>query len=487
MNGPVKRIAVACLAMFTLLMINVNYLQAVNAEEYRADARNKRNFYDRYAVERGRITASGNTILAQSKEQKGEFKFVREYTNGPLYAHVTGFFSPESAEAIEASENTLLDGSSNDLLLQRSINLFTGEPTRGANVDLTIRPAAQKAAYDALRRSGKRGAVVALDPRSGAILAMVSLPTYDPSKISVTDKGSAFGAYDKLAANPDKPLLNRAIRDYYAPGSTFKVVTTAAWLEDDSSRDGQTIVNGPTRLPLPDTTVTLPNYGGAACGSGKVTMTYALERSCNTPFGEIGLELGHDALAEQARKFGVGEPLEIPMGVQASTVGKKEADRAAPAMSAIGQRSVVMTPMQMAMVAAGIVNDGTVMKPFLVNKITDAKGDTVDEASPEEFSEAMSPENAAKLRDMMVSVVNNGTARNAQISGVEVGGKTGTAETREGKAPHAWFISFAPAKDPKVAVAVFVESGAARVGEEATGGGVAAPIGKDVMEAVLKQ
>lgn len=485
MNGTLKRAAVACLAMFALLMINVNFLGGVRAEELRGDPRNTRNYYERYSVQRGRITAGGKAILAQSVDTKDtRFRFLREYPEGPLYAHVTGFFSPESASAIEGSENKLLDGSSSDLLLRRSIDLFTGEPTKGANVDLTINPKAQKAAYDALRNSGKRGAVIALDPRSGAILAMVSLPTFDPAKVSVPEKGKAFGAYNKLDADPDKPLLNRVTSDTYAPGSTYKVVTAAAWLEADSSRDGQTVVEAPTRLDLPQTSADLPNYGGAACGGGQVPMVYALEKSCNTPFGKIGLELGYEKMLEQSEKFGVGQQFAIPMGVVASNMGPKE-DPAAIAMTSIGQRSNQMTPLQMAMIAAGIANKGTVMRPYLVNKITDAKGDTIEEAQPDELSTAMSEESSAKLRAMMVSVVNNGTAHAAQIPGVEVGGKTGTAETKQGQAPHAWFISFAPAQDPQIALAVLVESGAAKVGEEATGGGVAAPIGKAVMEAVL--
>ncbi|WP_327088417.1 penicillin-binding transpeptidase domain-containing protein [Nonomuraea sp. NBC_01738] len=484
MNSTLKRAAVACLAMFALLMINVNYIQGVKASDYRDDSRNQRNFFERYAVQRGRITAGGTTIIAQSKETKGDFKYLRDYPDGPLYAHVTGFFSPESESAIERSENSLLDGSSPDLLLRRSIDLFTGEPTRGANVDLTLNPKAQKAAYDALRGSGKRGALVALNPRTGAILAMVSLPTYDPATLSTTDKGKVFPLYDKLAADKSQPLLNRTIEQTYAPGSTFKVVTAAAFLEDDSSRDGQTVVDAPQVLDLPDTTADLPNYGGAACGAGQVPLVYALERSCNTPFGKIGMDLGWDKMQEQARKFGMGEQLAVPMSVAKSDFGKQE-EMAALAQASIGQRSNQMTPLQMAMIAAGIANDGKVMKPYLVNKITDSKGDTVDEADPSELSEAISPETSAKMRQMMVSVVQNGTANLAQIPGVQVGGKTGTAETVQGRAPHAWFISFAPAEKPEIAVAVIVESGGARVGDEATGGHTAAPIAKAVMEAVL--
>ncbi|MFC4111655.1 peptidoglycan D,D-transpeptidase FtsI family protein [Nonomuraea zeae] len=486
MNGTLKRVAVACLVMFALLMINVNFLQTVRAEGLRSDARNTRNYFDRYAIERGRITAGGKVIAQSVETDDNNFKFVRKYPEGKLYAHVTGFFSPESASAIEASENKLLDGSSADLLLRRSIDLFTGEPTKGASVDVTINPKAQKAAYDALRQSGKRGAVVALDPKTGAILAMVSLPTYDPAELSGTSKSEVFGRYDELAKEKGQPLLNRTIARTYPPGSTFKVVTMAAYLEDDSSRGPQTTVEAPQRLPLPQTNISLPNYGGAACGSGQVTLVFALEKSCNTPFGKMGMELGYDKMQDQAAKFGMGEQIAVPMSVAQSSFGPRE-DQAAVAMASIGQRSNQMTPLQMAMIAAGIANDGTVMKPYLVNKITDAKGDTIDQAKTSELSEAVSSETAGKLREMMTSVVNNGTANLAQVPGVQVAGKTGTAETADGQPPHAWFISFAPADDPKVALAVIVESGAANVGAEATGGHTAAPIAKAVLEAVLNK
>ncbi|MGP3960838.1 peptidoglycan D,D-transpeptidase FtsI family protein [Nonomuraea sp. 3N208] len=486
MNKTLKRAAVACLVMFALLMINVNILQAVRAEELSSDSRNTRNYYARYAVERGRIVAGGKVIAQSVETDSKRFKFAREYPDAKLYAHVTGFFSPESESAIEKSENDLLDGSSADLLLRRSIDLFTGEPTKGANVEVTINPKAQKAAYDALRNSGKRGAVIALDPKTGAILAMVSLPTYDPTELSGTDKGKVFTRYDELAKEKSQPLLNRTVGQTYPPGSTFKVVTMAAYLEDDSSRGPDTTVDAPQRLPLPNTNISLPNYGGAACGSGSVTLTYALEKSCNTPFGKMGMELGYDKMNEQTERFGMGTQIAVPMSVADSDFGPKE-DQAAVAMASIGQRSNRMTPLQMAMIAAGIANEGAVMKPYLVNKITDAKGDTVDEAKPEELSEAVSSETAGKLRDMMVSVVNNGTANLAQVPGVQVAGKTGTAETADGQPPHAWFISFAPAEDPKVALAVIVESGAANVGAEATGGHTAAPIAKAVLEAVLNK
>lgn len=484
MNGPLKRAAVACLLMFGLLLVNINYLQGVRAEELREDARNTRNFYARYEIERGRITA-GDKVLAESVDTgDSRFRFQRRYPEGEVYGHVTGFFSPESESGIEAAYNDLLDGSSPSLLIRRSLDLFTNKPTRGASVDLTIVPKAQEAAHNALRQSGKRGAVVALNPKTGAILALVSLPSYDPNELSKPNKAQVFARYDKLDKNRNKPLLNRALNQTYPPGSTFKVVTAAAFLEDDDSRNGQTIVDAPAVLDLPNTTADLPNSGGAACGTGRVPLVFALERSCNTPFGKIGMDLGYDAMQEQAERFGVGEPLSVPMGVSPSDFGPEE-DAAALAQASIGQRSNRMTPLQMAMVAAGIANDGTVMKPYLVDKIADSEGGEVETADPEELTEAVSPETAEKLRRMMVSVVQNGTARAAQIPGVEVGGKTGTAETAAGQAPHAWFISFAPANNPKVAVSVIVESGSA--GNDASGGATAAPIAKAVIEAVLNR
>ncbi|WP_433370179.1 peptidoglycan D,D-transpeptidase FtsI family protein [Streptosporangium sp. CA-115845] len=483
MNGPLKRAALACLLMFGLLMINVNYLQAVRAEDLRADSRNTRNFYAQYEVERGRITA-GDKVLAESVDTgDAKFRFQRRYPEGKLYAPITGFFAPESQRDIERTENRLLNGTSADLLIRRSIDLFTAKRSKGANVDLTINPRAQEAAYKALGASGKKGALVAIEPKTGAILAMVSIPTYDPNPLSKPNKADVNAAYNKLDRDEDKPLVNRAIERTYPPGSTFKVVTMAAYLESDDTIGPETQVDAPQVLDLPNTTADLPNYGGAACGAGRVTLSFALEKSCNTPFGKIAMELGYDALRDQAAKFGIGgEPLSIPLPVAGSGIGTEE-DLAALAQASIGQRSNQMTPLQMAMIASGIANNGVVMKPYLVNKIADAEGGEIETADPEELDTAMSEDSARKLQEMMVNVVNKGTAGAAQIPGVTVAGKTGTAETARGQAPHAWFISFAPAEDPKVAVALIVESGSA--GDDASGGHTAAPIAKSVMEAVL--
>ncbi|WP_424536862.1 peptidoglycan D,D-transpeptidase FtsI family protein [Sphaerisporangium viridialbum] len=482
MNGTLKRASVACLLMFGLLMININYLQAVKADELRTDNRNTRSFFARYQTERGMITAGGET-LAKSVDVGGTFRFQRKYTDGPVYAPVIGFFAPESASGIEGAENKYLDGTHPDLFVRRTVDLITSKPTRGAAVDLTLVPKAQKVAYEDMQRSGKRGAVVAIDPKTGAILTMVSLPTFDPNTMAAPDKAKAARAYNKLDKDDNKPLLNRAISTTFAPGSTFKVVTSAAYLSEDTSRNAQTEVDAPNVLPLPGTNISLPNYHGESCG-GRATLVAALTISCNTAFGTMGLEMGYDKLKEQAGKFGIGQPMAIPLDVVASDIGPDEG-KAALAQTSIGQRSNQITPLQMAMVAASVANEGKVMKPYLVNKIVSPDGDEIDSARPQELDEAVTPEVAGELREMMISVVQNGTGKAAQLPGITVAGKTGTAETAKGQASHAWFIAFAPAEDPKVAVAVFVESGSA--GNDATGGAVAAPIAHDVMQAVLGQ
>ncbi len=241
------------------------------------------------------------------------------------------------------------------------------------------------------------------------------------------------------------------------------------------------MLDAPDALPLPGTNLQLRNYHGESCG-GRATLLAALTISCNTPFAQMGMDLGYDKMKEQAERFGIGKPLEIPLMVQPSDIGPEE-DKAALAMTSIGQRSNQMTPLQMAMVAAGIANGGTVMKPYLVNKILGPDGSEIDVTRPKELSEAVSPEVAAELTKMMINVVQSGTGNRAQVPGVTIAGKTGTAETEKNKPSHAWFIAFDADEDPQVAVAVFIEAGSA--GNDATGGVIAAPIARDVMQAVL--
>jgi peptidoglycan glycosyltransferase len=482
-NAPIRRLAMVVAFMFTCLLVSTTYIQFVQASSLRDKPNNRRTLLENYARERGPILVHGDPI-ARSKPTDDDLKFQRSYTDPELYAHVTGYYSfvYGAGAGVERSQDALLSGSADALFYRRMVDLVTGRKPQGASVELTIDPKVQKVASDGL--GTQTGAVVALNPKTGAILALVSHPTYDPNRLAGHDVKKVQQAYQDLNADKSRPLLNRAIAgDLYPPGSTFKVVTAAAALSS-GTYDENTVVPGPATLDLPQTSVNLPNDFRGACGpGGKLSLTRALQISCNTAFGSLGLQLGGNALREQAQKFGFGESLGIPMPVTPSQV---PADMNPPqsAQAAIGQFDVRVTPLQMAMVAAGVANDGVVMKPYLVETVRAQDLDVISQTQPQQLSRAVSTDVAHQLTRMMEKVVSAGTGTRAQISGVTVAGKTGTAQHGDGLAPHAWFIAFAPAQDPQVAVAVVVEDGG-ELGHEGFGGSIAAPIAKDVMEAVL--
>ena len=484
MNAPIRRLAMVVAFMFTCLLVSTTYIQFVQASSLRDKPNNRRTLLANYARERGPILVSGNPI-ARSKPTNDDLKYERTYSDPELFAHVTGYYSfvYGAGLGIERSEDALLSGSSDALFYRRMVDLVTGRKPQGASVELTIDPRVQRVASDGL--GNQTGAVVALNPKTGAILALVSHPTYDPNRLAGHDVSKVQKAYQELNADQGRPLVDRAIGgDLYPPGSTFKVVTSAAALSS-GKYDENTVIPGPATLDLPQTSVNLPNDFPGACGpGGKLSLTRALQISCNTAFGGLGLKLGGNALRDQAQKFGFGQDLGIPMSVTPSTV-PDNMNPPQSAQAAIGQFDVRVTPLQMAMVAAGVANGGVVMKPYLVKTVRGPDLDVISEASPQELSRAVSSDVAAQLTRMMEKVVESGTGTRAQISGVQVAGKTGTAQHGKGKAPHAWFISFAPADNPQVAVAVVVENGG-ELGHEGFGGSIAAPIAKKVMEAVLK-
>jgi peptidoglycan glycosyltransferase len=471
-------------ALFAALLVSSTLIQFVQAKSLGAMAANKRTLLDSYSRERGSIVVGGEAV-AKSVPVDDQYKFLRQYPQGDLYAQITGFYSyvVGAPYGLEHASDDLLSGDSDTLFVRRVTDLITGRKTAGATLELTIDPKAQKAADDALGKS--KGAVVALDPKTGAILAMVSHPQYDPNPLSSHDLTKASKAWQRLASDADKSYVNRAVSSLYPPGSTFKVVTAAAALENGVATDENSKVPGPAELDLPLTSTNLPNETGQPCGpNNETTLIHALEISCNTAFGSLGLELGAEKLRAQAAKFGFGDSLQVPLRVATSSV---PADMNEPqsAQAAIGQYDVKTTPLQMAMVAAGIANGGRVMTPYLIDSVRSANLDVISSTpEPTELSQAVSEQTASILTKMMVSVVDHGSGARAQIDGVRVAGKTGTAQHEKGKPPHAWFISFAPADDPKVAVAVVVEDGGV-TGSEIGGGRVAAPIAKDVMEAVL--
>lgn len=483
MNTPLRRLATMVLVMFLVLTGGVTWVQVFQAQRLNNDSRNARTLYREFGSARGPIVAGG-VAVAQSVPTDDPFRYQRTYANGPEYSAVTGFYSVVNGRSqLEAAENATLTGKSDQLFFTRVRDLLTGHSPEGAAVETTILPAAQDAAWQAL--GDQQGAVVAIEPSTGKILALVSTPGFDPNQLAVHDTKAAGDAYDALAAADGNPLRSNATQERYAPGSTFKLVTAAAALAS-GRYTADTQVASPTVLTLPNTSATIQNFGGESCGGDTVTLMHALEVSCNTAFAQLGMDLGAAALEDQAKKFGFGDDsLTVPMAV-AQSVFPSDLDAPMTAQSAIGQRDVQATPLQMAMVAAGIANGGVVMRPYLVQTVRAADLSVVSEAKPEQYSTAMTSTDAAALRDMMVDVVEHGTGTAAQISGVTVAGKTGTAETTADAAPHAWFTAFAPAQSPRVAVAVLVEHGGS-LGSDATGGKVAAPIAKAVIEAVLNQ
>ena len=484
MNTPIRRLSLLMAVLFTTLLVSATLIQFVQAKSLGSMAANKRTLLDTYSRERGSIIVGGQAV-AKSIPVGDQYKFLRQYPQGELYSQVTGFYSyvVGAPYGLEHAADDLLTGDSDSLFVRRVTDLITGRKTAGATLELTIDPKAQKAADDALGKS--KGAVVALDPKTGAILAMVSHPQYDPNPLSSHDLGKASKAWQQLASDPDKAYVNRALSSLYPPGSTFKVVTAAAALENGLVTDENSKVPGPAELDLPLTSTNLPNETGQPCGpNNETTLIHALEISCNTAFGSLGLDLGGEKLRAQAAKFGFGDSLQVPLRAATSSV---PADMNEPqsAQAGIGQYDVKTTPLQMAMVAAGIANKGRVMTPYIIDSVRSANLDVISSTpDPTELSQAVSEKTASIVTKMMVSVVDNGSGARARIDGVQVAGKTGTAQHEEGKPPHAWFISFAPADDPKVAVAVVVEDGGV-TGSEVGGGRVAAPIAKKVMEAVL--
>lgn len=486
MNGPLRRVSTVVALLFAALFISTTLIQVIFAPSINARPDNRRTLLDNYSRQRGAILVGDQPVAVSQPTPNEEIKYLRSYPQPLPYSHVTGYFSYTygAGGGLEGAADDLLSGSSSQFFYTRVTDLLTGKQPVGATVQATINPKAQDAADKAL--GNQRGAVVALDPKTGAILAMISHPQYDPNRLSSHDQASVVKAWNELNADPTQPLVNRAIAgNLYPPGSVFKIVTAAAALENGKVAT-TTQIPAPGVMELPQTTAGLPNYDRQPCGpNNQTTLQHALEISCNTAMGYLGMQVGAQALADQAAKFGFGTTMRIPTRVEPSRF-PTGINQAQTAQSAIGQYDVRVTPMQVAMVSAGIANGGVVMRPYLINQVLSADLQTIDRTSPERLGTAVSSQTAATLTQMLVGVVDQGTGTPAKINGVQVAGKTGTAEQGNGKPPHAWFTAFAPANDPKVAVAVVVEDGG-NAGNEAAGGRLAGPIAKAVMEAVLNQ
>ncbi|CAL9306859.1 penicillin-binding protein 2 [Streptomyces olindensis] len=488
MNKPLRRIAIFCGLLVLALLIRDNWIQYVKADELRTDTKNRRVSIERYASPRGDIIVGGNPITGHATTTSGDFKYKRTYKDGPMWAPVTGFVSQAfGANQLESIEDGILTGNDDRLFFRNTLDMLTGKKKEGGNVVTTLNADAQKAAYNGLKRQGGKGAVVALEPSTGKILALASYPSYDPSSIAGnSDKDAeAWKKLDKKN-NPDDPMLNRALRETYPPGSTFKVLTAAAALEDGLYTDPDAKTDSPDPWVMEGTTTRLPNEGNIPCKNA--TLRVALQYSCNTVFGKIGSDLGNDKMLDMAKKFGFTEEQYTPVRSSAS-VFSDDMNPSQTALSSIGQFNTAATPLQMAMVASAVANNGTLMKPYMVDELQAPNVDTIEKTEPEEMSQPLSAKNAQILQSMMETVVDKGTGSNAKIPGVKVGGKTGTAQhgVDNSENPYAWFISYAKGADgtAPVAVAVVIEDDNA-VRDDISGGGLAAPIARNVMEAVIE-
>ncbi|HKN49790.1 MAG TPA: penicillin-binding transpeptidase domain-containing protein, partial [Actinomycetota bacterium] len=456
MNRQIRIIGLIALVLFGVSFVNLNWVQLVNAQHLADNPANVRVILKEYAIARGPILSGDEkTVAASVKTPTEMLKYLRTYPEGPTYADVSGYYSYVYGRGqLEATYNKDLTGQGGGLTMQSLSDQLLGGTQQGNTVVTTINDQLQKAAAQAL--GTHRGAVVALDTTTGAILAMVSSPSYDPSTISSHDPNADAAAWKALQADPGKPMLNRATSQTYPPGSTFKVITAAAALENGL---GVNTSYAPAGQFLPaQTNSPIKNFGNEVCGGN---MTQALTQSCNVYFARLATQLPAGTLAKTARDFGFGEAPPLDIGDVASRL-PTDADLKSPAFvaqSAIGQYNVAATPLQMALVAAGIANQGKIMVPRLVKEVRDPQGNVIRSIPPALWKTAVSPDVAATLTTLMEGVVDSGTGTAAQIPGVKVAGKTGTAQNATGQPPHAWFISFAPADAPKIAVAVLIENG----------------------------
>lgn len=482
MTKELRRLSVIMLFMFIALFAATSWIQVVESDSLAQNPHNKRTRLDSFEIQRGAIIVDGAAI-ASSVPSEDQYRFQRVYTDAAMWAPVTGYFNPAlgSSTGIEKAMNADLSGTGSNAFFAEIERILSGQPQRGLSVELSLNTAAQRAATEALE--GLQGAVVAMDPKTGRILAMASTPGFDTNLMAVHDADAANATYDQLIADPGKPLSNRAIAgDLNPPGSTFKLVTAAAAYASGEWTPESTLPN-PAIYTLPGSSNRVSNAWGGTCGPGAtVTIAEAIRLSCNIPMAELAVELGDDAIREMAEKFGFNRSFDTPLPSTPSSY-PRALDDAQTALSGFGQGQVTATPLQMAMVSAGIANDGVVMNPQMVDAVIGNDLSVIRASENTEFGRAVDAEIADEITSAMVASVSNGAAQGARIDGVDVAGKTGTAEN--GNRPHTlWFTGFAPADDPAVAVAVVVENGGGQ-GQSGSGDTIAAPIAKKVIEAVL--
>ncbi|WP_046504764.1 peptidoglycan D,D-transpeptidase FtsI family protein [Streptomyces odonnellii] len=494
MNRPLRHIAIFCGLLMLALLIRANWLQFVKAEELANDDKNRRVQIKQFATPRGDIVVGGASVTGSAVVDGAEFKFKRTYKNGPMYAPVTGYASQTMGMSLlEKTYDGVLSGQDDRLAFQRFTDIITGKERRGGDVITTIDPRAQEAGYKGLTDLGARGSVVALDPRTGKVLALVSTPSYDPGSFAgnTFKEGDTFQALDD---NKGKPMANRALRETFPPGSTFKILTAAAALEHGVVTDIDAASDAVSPYPLPQSTNEVGSEAGnAVCN--KASLKTAMQYSCNNVFLDAAVKLGQDRMRETAEKFGFNEDVysDVFGDLRATaSLYPQDLDKPGTALTGMGQGSLTSTPMQMAMVTAALVNDGKLMQPYIVDELRSPDLSTLEKNEPRVMSEPVSSGTAAKVREMMEHTAKEGSAKKALIDGITVGGKTGTAQRGvdvNDQVPYGWFVSYGKKPDGgSVAVAVFIDPTDMDISrQDISGGSLGGPIARKVMKAVLEQ
>ncbi|MCO5970272.1 peptidoglycan D,D-transpeptidase FtsI family protein [Actinoallomurus soli] len=481
MNKPLRKVAVAGMLLLVILIINVNYIQGSQADKLQTDPLNSRQFAQQWEHNRGPIMA-GKVTLAYSEKIGGKDgkEYQRHYNQGTLYSPITGYVSVFSRTGLESAENGLLDGTDKRLALHNWFDMLVGKKAAGATVQTTIDPDAQQAAYSGIKNQTiRRGGAVAIDVKTGAILAMASFPSYDTNDVAVHDGEKANKVFESLNKQKPAPMLNYATRETFAPGSSFKIIDSAAAIESGQyNKDTPTDAN---RLLLPESGQELHNSDGdeAKC-NGSPPLIDSFAASCNSTFGRLALTLKQQTLENMAAKFGFNKPTEIENGVSSATsvYPTKPLGGDSLARSGIGQEVVTASPLQMAMVAQTVANGGKMMKPYLVKRVVAQDQSELVTAEPKQIGQPISADTAGQIQEMMRAVVDHGTA-SAVLAGRDIAGKTGTAETGIGGINEDWFVGFAPRDNPKVAFAVVTEGPAGSSGAK-----FSAPIAWRIVQAV---
>ncbi|MCI0545371.1 MAG: penicillin-binding protein 2 [Actinobacteria bacterium] len=479
MNGPIRRLAVGIYVAMGALLVAVTWFQVVRADELKNDPRNARPALTERGKERGLIVTSDGVVVARSVEEEGSRDFVRVYPEGDVYAHVVGYSSHLVGEsALERAYTTDLR-SRRDLTISDMISAILGRDLRPRNLEITIDSRLQQAAFDAL--GNHTGAIIAIDPRTGAVLASVSKPSFEPTLLLGAE---TVANWEDLVTDPGRPLIDRATQEIFAPGSTFKTVVSAAALDTGIAEPGTTF-DDPVEFALPGSTATISNATGEPCNDGvTTTMLQGFVRSCNTVFAALTIRVGAEDIGITAEALGWNRDLDYPWDIPRAVwlTDELSRDDAALAQSGIGERDTRATPLHMAMIAAAVANGGVSVTPYLVDRVFDVDGETLETHEIAELGRAMSSATAATLTEMMERVVTEGTGRGAAVPGIRVAGKTGTATGQAGFS-NPWFIGFAPVDSPTIAIAVLIEGNAAS--GDASGGSLAAPIASRVIESWL--